>query len=278
MYKKRQHQRLYARIKERHWNVEQFLQALNKPPTTNIPVLLHAREFFVKYLQSVLDFMFDVSKKTLKGESEFAQFSLTYLCVNEFMCAFHLLEHHYATQAYTHIRTVYEILDKIELFYKQPKWAELWASDDEKRKIAELSPSAVRKKLGKPKYDSIYAFFSSLGPHGTFRSVQTTGGMRKERSEKGNPRITLWIGGTKFEHHLIGATMSISHTLKLLLFEIIKIYANDINIDESKEVMNSAIKDYKELLVKYFIPWAKENKLDTSEIANLINKEQLCNF
>jgi len=37
--------------------------------------------------------------------------------------AFYLAERRYTTQAYNHLRTVHDLLDKAELFFEQPQWA-----------------------------------------------------------------------------------------------------------------------------------------------------------
>ena len=194
---KRQCQRSHDRIKNRRFYVKHLLQSFEKPPALDISILEKSRKVFVDRLQNALDFMLDVTKKTHKGEAEFAKLGLISLCINELLCARHLIEHHYITQAYAHIRTTNEILDKIELFHQKPEWAKLWASNDEKSILHELSPAAVREKLGNPRYDPIYSMFSSLGPHGTFKSVQTTSWSNIKPSEKGNTCITLCIGGVQ---------------------------------------------------------------------------------
>jgi hypothetical protein len=75
-------------------------------------------------------------------------------------------------QSYNHLRTVHDLLDKAELFFHHPKWADVWGGSDKQKILTELSPGSVRKKLGRPKFDPIYGFSTELGTHGTFESLR----------------------------------------------------------------------------------------------------------
>ena len=117
---------------------------------------------------------------------------MLFSCVHELVVCFHLAQHGYINQAYTHIRTVFESLNRVELFVRDESYASLWCSDDERTKKRELSPVAVRSKLG-VKGDPLYAFFSAHGPHVTWEYVQSKSARKREASEKENPEIVFFL-------------------------------------------------------------------------------------
>jgi hypothetical protein len=47
------------------------------------------------------------------------------MCIDELVTAFHLAQHGFANQAYTHTRTVFESLNLVELFVKDASFADL---------------------------------------------------------------------------------------------------------------------------------------------------------
>ena len=114
-------------------------------------------------VQSVLDLLFDVTREAQHGAGQFASLSMLYWTVDELNVAFYLSERKYTTQAYGHIRTVHYLLDKAEVFFQEPQLAMLWGGADKKKILSELAPGAVRVKLGKPKFDPIYDFFTERG-------------------------------------------------------------------------------------------------------------------
>lgn len=145
---------------------------MNRPLRIDLPIIAAARATFTTILQHLLDVLFDVTRHSYEGVANFGKIGLFYWTVDELLAAFHLAQRGLTSQSYAHVRTVFEIRDKIELFEQQPKWAELWVKGTEQEVWKELRPAEVRKKLGEPKYDPIYSFFSELGVHGSFRGLQ----------------------------------------------------------------------------------------------------------
>ncbi len=82
----------------------------------------------MRALQILLDVLFDATRRTQKGTADFAKVSLSYWAVDEVLVALHLACRGFSNQAYAHIRTAFEMRDKIELFHGAPEWADLWCS------------------------------------------------------------------------------------------------------------------------------------------------------
>jgi len=189
---KRSMQRKIAAVKGKHFSVTGMARGLASEPP-DLPVARAAKPIFQRILQSVLDVLFDATRGKQKGVGQLGTLSMFYWAVDELNVAFHLAERKYATQAYGHLRTVYDLLEKIELFHKQPQWAEVWAGSDTQKILRELSPGGVRKKLGRPKFDFVYSFLSELGSHGTFEAVRRR--VVKRKQENRDPHIAIWVAG-----------------------------------------------------------------------------------
>ena len=180
---KRKMLRLVAGVKRKHHKAETFLKRLGMPYPVPIQIVEAARPIFLDAQQSVLDLLWDATQQSQQGVAQFATLGLFYWTVDELTAAFYLAERRYTTQAYGHLRTVHDLLEKAELFFHQPEWADVWASDDKKEILKELSPGAIRRKLGRPKFDPVYGFFSELGTHGTWEAL------RKRVKQTGKEKI-----------------------------------------------------------------------------------------
>ncbi len=194
---KRKMLRLVAGVKRKHHKAETFLKRLGMPYPVPIQIVEAARPIFLDAQQSVLDLLWDATQQSQQGVAQFATLGLFYWTVDELTAAFYLAERRYTTQAYGHLRTVHDLLEKAELFFHQPEWADVWASDDKKEILKELSPGAIRRKLGRPKFDPVYGFFSELGNHGTWEALRKRvkqTGKRKDRAQ-----VAMRIGGTPWD-------------------------------------------------------------------------------
>ena len=277
---KRKLKRLYAGFDGEHYRAEQFIKILESAPELKEENSKQFRNIFVNRLQNIIDFLFDVSQNQLSGLASFGQMSLLYMCVNELLATFHLAQHRYISQAYSHIRNVFEHLDKIELFRTKPQWAEVWSGNNENEIRKELSPGKVRKKLGKPRYDPIYGLFSKLGPHGTFRSVQTSSASRIRSCSKQNPQITFWLGGCPLEHNIVFLNTFALFALHSTLLQLVTSFGKYLNEDECVEVLKKTWEEFTEYERHHFIPWARENKLDVTEMEDFMGRvdiQQICN-
>jgi hypothetical protein len=150
----------------------------------------------VGLMQHTLDMLHDLTTGgVLNGAAQVSIATLLYWAVDELAAAFHLARCNYSTQANAHIRTVFEILDKAELFFKRPEFAEVWASGDERRAWNELRPEEVRKKLGRSKGDVFFTYLSNVGTHATFSGLQRRTLMSD--SGTGPQAIGIAVGGVK---------------------------------------------------------------------------------
>lgn len=271
----RKFKRTHAILQGKHYKIEQFINALESSAQLKDENNKEFERIFKERLQNVIDFLFDVSQKLESGEEIYGQMGLIYMCIDELLAAFHLLRHKYINQAYSHIRTVFELLDKIELFRIKPEWFEVWMGDDEKKIRRELSPASVRKKLGKDRYDPIYGLFSTLGPHSSFKALQVKTAKIVESSNEGKSKIGIWYGGSPFEHNIVFLNVFASHAIFMVFLQVLKCFEKFLNgdeIEEIKEILRQSYEEFKSYIKKYFLVWAKNNKLDTTEFENHIDK------
>jgi hypothetical protein len=269
---KRQLARLHASSTGKHFDIEAHIKELESSSQKIDPDLSECVRIFTEGLKHISGFIFDITQDSMKGSANYAQISLLMLCVNELLVTLHLLKHRYANQAYSHIRTIFELLDKVELFRVKPKWADVWASNDEKLIWNELRPAEVRKKLGKNKYDPIYALFSSLGVHGSFQAVQVQSA-RKVQAKKDNISITFWVGGTPFEHNIVWVNAFAIYALYSVLMQVMRSFEKRLNAEEGEEVLKKIFIELKSYVLNQFLPWAKKAKLSTGDFEDFLKKK-----
>ena len=249
-----------------HFPAEGLIQILESPPMFEHPVLPAAKSVLTRILQNTLDVLFDATRHTHQGVANFAKIGLCYWAIDELLAAVHLAQRAFANQSYAHIRTAFEILDLVELFDKQPEWTKLWVSGDDKEVWSELRPSAVRKKLGEPKFDPMYSFFSELGSHGTYRGLQARGGMivkkNGEKGEEDRKRLTIWVGGTQQIQHIVWTNSLCVYTALKLLFRCAQVFAQYLDAEEMKHVFESESNITAQFFIDHFVKWAKDEGLD----------------
>lgn len=266
-----------SKVKGEHFNSDFLIKLLEKKTHSNLSIIKDTRKIFTIRLQNILDFLFDESKKSHKGLATFAKIGLFYLCVDELLSAFHLAQHSFINQTYTHIRSIWENIDKVELFNKQPEYAELWFSEDpkDKKKIRdELSPASVREKLGKDRYDPIYGMFSELGPHGSLRNIQSRSAMKVKNHIEDKTELKFWFAGCPFEHQIIWVNSFLIITLGRVLLKTLEIYTDNINMGEAKSIILEFTSDIKIFLSKHFLTWASKNDLDIESFNKEIDNYQ----
>lgn len=269
---RRQLARLHASSNEKFFDIEAHIKELESPPGRIDHDLSDCIKIFTEGLKHISGFIFDITQDTLKGSANFAQISLLMLCVNELLVTLHLFKHRYVNQAYSHIRTVFEHLDKVELFRTKPEWADVWAGNDEKLKWNELRPAEVRKKLGKDKHDPIYGLFSSLGVHGSFQAVQIQAA-RKYREKEERPAFTFWVGGTPFEHNTVWVNAFAIYALYSVLLQTMRSFEQRLNAEEGVEILKNIFSKLKSYLLGNFLVWAKKVKLSTGDFEEFISKK-----
>jgi len=270
---KRQAKRYLAVAEGEHFTANGVVQILERPSQFEQPIVAAAHEVFMQLLQRILDVMYDVTRQTHRGPASFAKVGLCYWAVDELLVAIHLAQRAFTNQAYAHIRTVFEILDKIELFDAQPEWAQVWVSADDKKVRQELSAASVRQKLGNPRHDPIYSFFSELGPHGTFKGLQARGAKAQEAGEGGRPRFKLWVGGCPMQHHIVWTHTYCVHAALATLVRAIKVFSQYLNGQEMRQVLDTSGELATKFFRDHYVEWAKQQGLDARPLLEHLEKQ-----
>ncbi len=265
---KRKTLRLVAGVKRKHHKAETLLKRLGMPYPVLIPIVESARPIFLDAQQSVLDLLWDATQQPQQGVAQFATLGLLYWTVDELTAAFYLAERRYTTQAYGHLRTVHDLLEKAELFSHQPAWADVWASGDKKKILEELSPGAIRKKLGRPKFDPVYGFFTELGTHGTWEALRkrvTQTGKKEDRAQ-----IAMRIGGTPWDSEVEMAVVGCIFTVLSTLLSIAKVYDARLHRQEAAAILRSRFEEAREFLHGHFLEPRKRKGIDTSVVTETL--------
>lgn len=248
---KRHMLRLIALTKRKHHRAEGFLEGLGRPIPKPYEAAEAGKPIFLGAQQSVLDLLFDVTRKSQTGVAQFATLSMLYWTVDELTVAFYLAERKYATRAYSHLRTVHDLLDKAELFFRSPEWAEVWRSDDKKKIIKELSPGAVRSKLGKPRFDPLYDFLTERGMHGTVGAVKKRVVQRVRNGQR--EHIAMWIGGVAWDEEVdISASLCICCAL-LVLEAVARTYRDRLHPAEASAMLDAQLEKARGFLQTHLV-------------------------
>jgi len=255
-----------------HFLAENLIAILESPTQHVHPILAAARQAFAQLLQKTLDVLFDATQHTYEGPADFAKIGLCYWAVDELLSAFRLAQCAFTNQSYAHIRTCGEILDLIELFGKQPKWAKLWTTGNDKEVWKNLRPAAVRKKLGAPKKDPMYSFLSEHGSHGTFRGLQARS-LRVDRNDaKERKSFKIWVGGSPMVHHIVWTNSLCVYTALQLLAKCVSAFSQYLNADEIEGVLETSGEITGQFFREHYVGWAKDAGLKYEPILEFLDK------
>jgi hypothetical protein len=270
--KKRQMMRQLSLVGGGHFQAENLIAILESPSQHIFPILAAARQAFTQLLQRTLDVLFDATRHTYEGPANFAKIGLCYWAIDELLAAFRLAQCAFTNQSYAHIRTDSEILDLIELFDKQPKWAELWSTGNDKEVWKNLRPAAVRKKLGTPKWDPMYSFLSEHGSHGTFRGLQARSLRVDRKSDEERKSFKIWVGGSPKVHHIVWANSLCVYTTLQLLVKSVSIFSQYLNADEIEGVLETSGEITGQFFTEHYVGWAKDAGLKYEPILEFLDK------
>jgi hypothetical protein len=254
-----------------HFQAENLISILESPPQHVHPILPAARQAFAPLFQRTLDVLFDATSHTHQGVANFAKIGLCYWATDELLTAIHLAQCAFTNQSYAHIRTDYEILDLIELFDRQPEWAELWVSGNDKEVWSKLRPSAVRKKLEEPKIDLLYSFLSEHGSHGTFRGLQARSLQVVRQGDKDRKGFKIWVGGSPIVHHIVWTNSLCVYTAFQLLVKSARIFAPYLNPEEMKGVLETSSEITGQFFRTHYVGWAKDAGLNYGPVLEFLN-------
>ncbi len=237
------------------------------------------RELFTKNLQIIMDLYQDITDNTLSGPAMFCKLSLLGICIDELLVAFHLSQRSYAGQSFSHIRTIQECLDLVELFNKEPKWAVLWTSDEQSKEIwRELKPSEVRKKLGKDEiFGKIYSLLSSSGSHPSFEMLRTRCRMAVKLSPKGNRQFSISVGGTPKTKEAIFAHVFVLLSMVMVLAQMANSFKKFLNDTEIMETLKSMTDEFTGFVIEFLVKPLEDAGRDMSDMKKSVldTKEKL---
>jgi len=275
---KRQFERQLRRLEGRCPTAAQLIAGLASDKTLKSDILAAGSRLFVPILQSIIDLLQDATATSHKGAAGFAKMALFFSCVNELAVAFHLAQRAFTNQTYGHIRTVFELCDKVDLFHQKPEEADKWTDGGKGKAWQEFSPATVREKLGKPRFDPIYGMFSQLGPHGTFDGIRLFTGkvVEKERADT-KPSFHIWVGGCHREDHLIWTHGFLLIATFMVLFKIVEVYRRQLNPLDMEEALLGAAQAVIEFEKANLIPWAKASGGDPSDLEEWVEEQtEMC--
>jgi hypothetical protein len=270
---KRRMLRAIAGTRRQHHRSQDLLKRLGMPYPVVRPIVEAARPIFLEAHQSILDLLWDATQQPQDGVAQFATLGLLYWTVDELTAAFYLAERRYTTQAYNHLRTVQDLLDKAQLFFHHPQWAEVWGSADKQQIIKELSPGAIRKKLGKPKIDPVYSFFTELGTHGTFEALRQR--VTQKGKKDGRTQVAMRIGGTPWESEVDMVIACCIMTVLSTLITIGQVYETRLHTGEVVTILRSRLDSNIAFLQEYFVDPRLKAGIDVSALTEGYKKLSL---
>lgn len=238
------------------------IKTLENPVESSSKLHVKSRELFVEHLQVIMDFYQDILESgTMRGVATFSRISLLAVSIDELLVAFHLSQRNFGGQAFSHIRTIYEAVDLIDLFNREPQWAELWTSEKPWQKVwDELSPSKVRLKLGKENiFKEIYSLMSGLGSHPSFEMMRARCRKTKGLSEKGNPIILVKIGGSSSSKEAVFSHFFLLLSVIMVMAAEIISFGDRLNTNEAESAMIKCCMDYADLYDEYLVKPVKES-------------------
>lgn len=263
-------ERKVAQMANRHLDAAQQVSILAIPPLSKSKVIEDADVLFKKRLQNILDWIFDANKQPHKGEGGFARSTLMFSVVNELLTAHHLAQRAFVNQAYSHIRTILELLDKITLFTDSPEWAAKWVHSADDRSVQhELRPAGVREKIGKEKYDPVYGFLSALGVHGTFEGVRVSTFLTKK--EEDQVSLTCWVGGNPDQKQVLFVNLILMWVLIGVLYRIAKSFGDRLNPDEVIKVLAESAENLQQFFREHLIEPSTKKGIDVKSIKNVFD-------
>lgn len=267
----RKARRMFALAGGSHLDARRLFNRLSNPSPTTIPGVVEAKDLCLRLVQSLLDVLYDTTKTHLTGIAQFSKVSLLYWSIDELLTALHLAQSKFPTQSYAHVRTLLEILDKLELFDKQPAWAAKWADDEQKDVWRELSQPEVRKKLGKKKWDSLSSHLSELGTHATFSGIQRRTS-KSEVLDSEMPKFGLAVGPVRSHEAVIFANSVAIVAAGAAILGATVALKHRLNAEESIQVVREAIRAIDSHLDSYLLANSPQSRQDPKDVDVLLAK------
>jgi hypothetical protein len=276
---KRLLERKLAQMGGKHQSAEQLITILGNKPHYDVPILKASEVLFTDELQSLLDLLYDVTRRSHKGPAGFARLTVAHSTINELLVAHHLAQRAFINQFYTHIRAVLENRDKIDLFTLHPEWAVKWVQNGEDRDVQhELRPAGIREKLGRTKRDPIYSAMSSLGTHTTFEGIRLISAKTIDHSEDVDIAFKVWVGGCPRLDQVV-FMHSLMHLVLIKFFCCLtSSFEKELSNEEYFKVIKNMCARFQIFFSEHYMPWAQENNFDTTSLSAIVDQLKPDNF
>lgn len=275
---RRELNRSIRKLNGEHHNFLEIYNSIAIDRENKDSIIIKSKDFIHHDMQIILDLMSDVvscGKTVTYNES--LKLSLYYYIIEELTVVIYLLEHHFVNQSYTHLRSVFETLDLIELFEKDESLIELWkdnSSDEEiqKKKRNTFMPNKVREVIGKKDsiYEEIYWTLCEIGTHTTFKNIQTRTCLTLTSKENENNRFSIKLGGIPFKEDIFLCNSMLLQTISFVILSITNSYADYFLKEEIEKILDKMVEDTKKLYLEIMTDDLKKVSFDTNKLVDFL--------
>lgn len=267
---KRQSLRLIKKLEGKLYSGNQLISKLELPENEDNEIKHEVAIIFEEGIGTILDLMSDVQDNSENSESTFAILLLFSSIIDELIIANHLLKHNYMNQAFSHIRTIYENFDKIELFKTKPEFVNVWINNPNSDNYRILSPSGIRGLIGKPKFDKHYNTLCELGTHTSFDNLRSRFDVKT--NELGElEQVTFWLGGAPFPHNVIFGNGLLISCLQEVHVKLISNFRSSFLKEEASELTKSLLLKVKHFFTITLTKSSKDIGMDISPVLKLFD-------
>lgn len=264
---RRQTDRLLAQTEGRHFVAPDAVALLETPTQHSDAVVARAREVFLPALQAVGDFLFDVRQGEFQGGRAAVLYGLLVGLIDELLVAFHLAQRSFAHQTYSHLRTVEETLDIIDLVNADETWLNRWleAATDIQTEIDlyRETRKEVKKRGGRGKgdHDKLYAFLSATGSHPQFRGL-----MGRARFDKGTAAFAMFGTGDRTTPNVLVARAAVALAIK-----VSEVFSDRLAPEDLTPRVEGLQRTLAALIGEHLLPMAAQIRIEASELRSLLD-------
>ncbi len=266
---RRETERLLAQTERTHFVAPDAVALLETPTQHSDSVVKRAREVFLPALQAVGDFLFDVRQGEFRGGRAAVLYGLLLGLIDELLVAFHLAQRSFAQQTYSHLRTVEETLDIIDLLNSDESWLNRWldAATDVQAEIDVYrhTRKEVKKRAGRGKGDpdKLYAFLSATGSHPQFRGL-----MGRARFDESSSAAAFSMFGTgdRTTPNVLVARAAVALAIK-----VGEVFSDRLAPEEVTRRVESLQSTLAALISEHLVPMAAQIRIEADELRSLLD-------
>ncbi len=262
---KRSLARMIFRSEGTHVTAYDLITVLEQKTSQTAKVVEASNEPFVSALQLCCDFLFDARMEEPSSREAVVLHGLFMGLLDELLVAFHLAQRAFSAQAYSHLRTVEEVLDAIDTLLADSALFEAWldstAPRDERVVFRDIR-QRVAQSLATDESRKLYAFLSALGPHPQFRSVQAR--MALARDQAGDKTATVYFLGSP--HQVETANVLTVRAAVALAGHIAQAFSGALHIEHVGKELDRCRSRLGDLVGTYIHAVAEQMQLSPAEI------------